>query len=132
MIEPDDYIVRLIDLPPAVGGFITETPDGFTNIYINARHGHNGQRRAFDHELDHAMRDDLHSEEDVDVIEARAEGSDPRLKAVPNLIKARDLQPPPPPPPKPAARPLTPHQARVLAGCLAELDRWMYRDEYDI
>ena len=94
MIAPDEYAVRLIDLPEAVGGFITESPDGFNNIYINARHGHNGQLRALDHELDHAAHDDLHSDEDVSTIEARAEGRDPRLKTLPKLIRARDLQPP--------------------------------------
>ena len=132
MIDRDEYAVRLLDLPEAVGGFITESPDGFTNIYINARHSHDGQLRACGHELDHAGRDDLHSTEPVAVIEARASGEDPRLKSVPKLIKARDLLPPPPPQqPKPTAQPLTPHQARVLLGCLSELDRFVFSPDYD-
>ena len=131
MTLPDDCVVRLIDLPVDVGGFITESPDGWRNIYINARYSNDGRREALRHELRHAENEDLHSEEDVAVIEARAEGSDPRLKAVPNLIRARDLQPPSPPPLKPAAQLLSSQQARILAGCLAELDRWMYREEYD-
>ena len=71
MIASDEYVVRLIDLPVSVGGFITESPDGFANIYLNARHGDQGRHRAFRHEIDHAENDDLHSTEPVEVIEAR-------------------------------------------------------------
>ena len=45
MIDRDEYTVRLLDLPEGVGGFVTESPDGFLNIYINARHSWHGQRR---------------------------------------------------------------------------------------
>jgi len=132
MTLPEDCVVRLIDLPPDVGGFITESPDGCRNIYINARYGEDGRREALRHEMRHADNDDLHSTEPIGVIEARASGEDPRLKAVPKLIKARDLLPPPPPPqPKPTAQPLTPHQARVLLGCLSDLDRFVFSPDYD-
>ena len=33
MIDRDEYAVRLVDLPVGVGGFITESSDGFLNIY---------------------------------------------------------------------------------------------------
>ena len=73
MISRDDYTVRLVDdLPASVGGFISESPDGHLNIYINARHGWKGQRRSFRHELRHADADDLHSTDPLAVIEARA------------------------------------------------------------
>lgn len=101
MIDRDEYTVRMMDLPHSVGGFITESPDGFANIYINARYGYNGQHYAFCHELNHAENDDLHSAEPLEVIEARAEGRDPRLKSIPNLLRARDLIPRPVPSPKP-------------------------------
>ena len=132
MIEQDEYTVRMLDLPASVGGFITESPDGYVNIYINARHGDRGQRRAFLHELRHAENDDLHSAEDLAVIEARADGRDPRLRAIPTLLRARDLIPRcsaempqradrAPPSPR-----LTPRQARVLADGLSELDHWFF------
>jgi hypothetical protein len=126
LISPDDYAVRLLDMPASVGGFIKESPDGFLNIYINARHSREGQRRSCRHELRHAENDDLRSTEPLEVIEARAAGVDPRLKAIPHLLRARDLLPPPKPTPKPAPQPLTPYQARVLAGCITELDRWVF------
>lgn len=85
MIERDEYAVRLLDLPTDVGGFITESPDGFLNIYINARHSRDQQRRSLRHELRHADADDLHSSDPVSIIEARAD--------LPPLLKARDLVP---------------------------------------
>ncbi len=71
MIDRDEYDVRLLDLPASVGGFVTESPDGFTNIYLNARHSKEQQRRSLDHELGHVEHDDLHSAEPVASIEAR-------------------------------------------------------------
>ena len=139
MIDRDDYTVRLVDdLPASVGGFISASPDGHLNIYLNARHSREGQRRAYGHELRHAEHDDLHSTEPLEVIEARADGVDPRLKAIPKLLRARDLLPQSLPPmgkvarPQavtdevPAPRPLTPYQARVLANCITELDRCFF------
>ena len=153
MISRDDYTVRLVDLPAGVGGFITESSDGFLNIYINARHSREGQRRSLRHELRHAEHDDLRSSEPLAVIEARADGADQRLKSIPKLLRARDLLPKSPPHlvrgkrarslvcrkvaersevgrgrplPSPAPRPLTPCQARVLANCITELDRCFF------
>lgn len=138
---PDDCTVRLVDLPTAVGGSISETPDGHLNIYINARLSHDGRRRALDHELRHADRDDLHSAEPVADIEARAD--------LPQLVKARDLQmshgdrsldslqPPPPPddlvpPPEEPPVSISPRQAHVLMNALSDLDRFLFRDDpYD-
>ena len=125
MISRDEFTVRLVDdLPASVGGFVTESPDGHLNIYINARHGWNGQRRSLRHELRHADADDLRSSEPLAVIEARADqkpspsplpsllpspmgkvarpvaGSDEvaaRLASIPHLILARDLVPHAPP-----------------------------------
>ena len=123
MIDRDDYAVRLLDLPADVGGFIAESPDGFKNIYINARHSRAGQRRSFRHELRHADYDDLHSDEPLETIEARANGEDLRLQSIPKLVRARDLMPKPPPPP------LTRRQQIVLRNALAELDALRLNDE---
>jgi hypothetical protein len=145
MISRDEYAVRLLDLPESVGGFVTESPDGFLNIYINARHGWHGQRRSFRHELRHAEEDDLHSDEPLAVIEARADGTDVRLKAIPHLMRARDLLPSLPPlgkvapaqpvtdeVPRPSPPPpsLTPRQLAVIRRALAELDEIRLNDAY--
>ncbi len=157
MISRDDYTVRLVDdLPASVGGFISESPDGHINIYINARYGWNGQRRSLRHELRHAEHDDLHSTDPLAVIEARADGVDPRLKAIPKLLRARDLLPQSPPHlvrgkrarflvcrkvaersevgrgrplPPPAPRPLTPRQYSIVMTALADLDRLFFTDD---
>ena len=123
MIDHDEYAVRLMDLPADVGGFIAESPDGFKNIYINARHSWAGQRRTYRHELCHADYDDLHSNEPLEVVEARADGADLRLQSIPKLCRARDLMPKPPPPP------LTRRQQVVLRNALAELDALRLNDE---
>lgn len=129
MIDRDEYTVRLLDLPESVGGFVTESPDGFLNIYLNARHGWHGQRKSFRHELRHADADDLRSDEPLAVIEARADGTGGRLRAIPNLMKARDLIPKPRPKPQPVSRPaLSPRQLAVLRKAIAELDAIMIRE----
>lgn len=69
---PDDCTVRLIDLPAGVGGRISEAPDGHVDIYINARYGENGCRRALDHELDHYDRGDLDNDLPIEAVEGRA------------------------------------------------------------
>ena len=128
MISRDEYAVRVMDLPVSVGGFVTESPDGFLNIYINARHTSAKQRRSFDHELTHGENDDLHSDEPLAVIEARADGTDIRLKAIPHLMRARDLLPPPP---KPEPPKLTPRQLAVIRRALADLDNFCLRTDYN-
>ena len=129
MISRDEYAVRLLDLPEGVGGFVTESPDGFLNIYINARHTSAKQKKTFRHEMTHGENDDLHSDEPLAVIEARADGADVRLKAIPHLMRARDLLPPPPKPEPPR---LTPRQLAVIRRALAELDNFCLRTDYDI
>ena len=142
---PEDCVVRLIDLPPDVGGFITESPDGWRNIYINARYSNDGRREALRHELRHAENDDLHSAEPVAVIEARAsQKPSPLGKVAPKGLDEVPASPPPilatliraadlvPQTPKPAARQLTPHQARILLSCLSDLDRFIFSSDYDL
>ncbi|MBR7189054.1 MAG: ImmA/IrrE family metallo-endopeptidase [Clostridia bacterium] len=131
MIARNEYAVRLLDLPEGVGGFITESPDGFLNIYINARHPLDRQRRSLRHELRHAERDDLHSTEPLAIIEARADGLPAPLKAIPQLMRARDLLPVPEPKPKSNAPRLTPRQTSILMAALSELDRCYFKAEAD-
>lgn len=127
---PDDCTVRLLDLPPGVHGFICMSPDGHSNIYINARDSRARQRRALDHELTHFVRGDLDSAEPVRVIEARVSRRRAvRIPAIPQLVKARDLLPKPAPAPA-APVLLTAYQARALRECFSELDRFLFEDPF--
>jgi len=122
---PDDCTVRLIDLPISVGGRISECPDGHIDIFINARLSRDGQRRAWDHELDHWENDDLHSGLDIRAVEGR------HARKLPPLIRARDLLPKSKPrtapaailrPAKPAPARISPRQASLLLRAIADLD----------
>ena len=91
---PDDAIIRLIDLPPGIGGAVMEDEEGFISIYVNARHGHYAQLDDLDHELAHIEHDDLHNDDPIEVIESRADAHATRSSRLTVLFKARDLLPP--------------------------------------
>ena len=88
---PDDVIVRLIDLPPGIGGAIMEDEDGIYNVYINARHGHYAQFDDLDHELAHIEHDDIHNDDPIEVIESSANAHATPRHRLPRLFKASDL-----------------------------------------
>lgn len=123
MNVPDDYTVRLIDMPTVVGGTINESLDGHINIYINARLSHDGQHKAFDHEIKHWQNDDFHNDDDIRVVEARASGKESRLKAIPKLMKARDLLPKPRSVPRPRPTTISPYQFAMVKNAVSELDK---------
>ena len=136
---PDDAIVRLIDLPPGIGGAVMEDEDGFVSIYVNARHGHYAQLDDLDHEIAHIENDDLHNDDPIEVVEARADGLPAPLRSIPRLMKAVDLLPQSPvaaapaPPPSESNPPIPPYQATVLLRAINDLDDWLFRDAtYDI
>ena len=134
MTWPDDCTVRLIDMPVSVGGRISECPDGHIDIYINARHSEAGRRRDLAHELEHWRNDDLHNDLDIRAVEGR------HAKSLPPLIRASDLLSKSLPPVGKVAQPqavteefphppaLFPHQLRVLATAVSELDRFLLSD----
>ena len=135
MTWPDDCTVRLIDMPVSVGGRISECPDGHIDIYINARHSEAGRRRDLEHELDHWRNDDLHNDLDIRAVESRhVKPLPPLIRAVDLLSKSLPLQgkvaPAKPVTEEVAAHPpaLFPHQLRVLATAVSELDRFMLSD----
>ena len=120
----EDCIVRLVDLPAAVGGLVAVDEDGYNNIYINARWGYKGQRRAYKHEVTHADNDDAHNADDIRTIEARADGTPTALRSIPRLIRARDL--PRPVKHHPHRTPtLSRHQSVVLLRAIADLDKFI-------
>ena len=155
---PDNAIIRLIDLPPGIGGAVMEDENGTYNVYINSRHGHYAQLDDLDHELSHIEYDDLHNNDPIEVIESRADAHATPRHSLPPLFKASDLllpspslpqTAPPPvqgkvpqkgaeevvplsPIPHPASQ-LSPHQAAVLLRAISDLDDWLFRDTtYDL
>lgn len=155
---PDNSTIRLIDLPPGIGGAVMEDENGHISIYVNSRHGHYAQLDDLDHELAHIEHDDLHNDDPIEVIESRADVHATGSSRLPKLFKASDLlQPsqslpqaaPPPvqgkvpakqaeevvplsPIPHPASQ-LSPHQAAVLLRAISDLDDWLFRDTtYDL
>lgn len=67
----DEYRVRLVDLPPRVGGMVSMDDDGFYNIYLNARLSREMQRAALRHELEHIADDDLYNTRPITEVERR-------------------------------------------------------------
>lgn len=133
---PDDAIVRLIDLPPGIGGAVMEDEDGYISIYVNSRHGYYAQLDDLDHELAHIENDDLHNDDPIEVIEARADANATSHR-LPPVFKAIDLLPPQnpvaaaPEPPRPEPNPtatLSPHQTAVLLRAISDLDDWIAQD----
>lgn len=120
---PDDYTVRLVDMPVTQRGMISESPDGHINFYINARLSATGQMGAAYHEWKHWLNDDLNNSDDIKTVEQRAGSKLDRIKG--HIFRARDLLPPVAP--KTAAKlPLTQHEAAVLFRCVNELDRFAF------
>lgn len=86
---PDEYTLRLVDLPVRQGGMISEDPEGHVSIYINARLSDAGRREAAKHEFDHWANDDLHNDQSIQDVER--EGAEGRPSKLPKLMRARDL-----------------------------------------
>lgn len=71
--ESDDYRVYFINhRNTKVGGSVELDEDGFASIYINARRSLDQQHKTFDHEVRHLINGDLHNEDPIEVVEARA------------------------------------------------------------
>lgn len=64
--------VQFIDMPCKIHGAVRENEDGSVTILLNSRDSRERNLKAYQHELKHILRDDLHSEEDIQLIEARA------------------------------------------------------------
>ena len=127
---PDDYTIRLVDMPISVGGRISECPDGHIDVYINARLSQDGRLRAADHEFDHWRHDDLHNDLDIRQIEGR------NAHRLPMLFRASDLLPkrkpaPAQKPTRPEDVKMTPYQTHVLMGAISELDKWYFGESYE-
>ena len=70
---PNDFIVRLITLPPTVKGFVSIDADGFYSIYINNALSAEEQKKTFHHEMGHIKYDHFYSGKPMEIIESEAE-----------------------------------------------------------
>lgn len=126
-----EYTIRVVDMPDGSKGLVLVDSEEHANVYVNAHLSHDEQKKAADHEMTHIINDDIHSDDDIDTIEARADGKAEPLKQIPNLMRARDLLPKQEPAPPPAPAPeMTPRQRRALMDAMTALDR-MFFDPID-
>ena len=61
MITPEEYCIRLLDLPCSVNALVVFDEEGFPNIYVNARLSREKQAEAVQHELRHIRRNDAYN-----------------------------------------------------------------------
>lgn len=137
-----EFIIRIMDMPECLNGMVKYDENDFANIYVNARLNTEGRRKAADHELTHVINDDIHNDDDIRTIEARADGLPFPLKPIPHLMRACDLLPQTtnvaaaPAPPRSQSHspvPISPHQAAVMLHAVNDLDNWLFRDAtYDL
>jgi len=67
----DQIIIRYIDLPAKMKGFVKVDSNGDYNVYINANLGYYEQQKALKHELSHISNDDFYNNDDISAIEAQ-------------------------------------------------------------
>lgn len=70
-INEDDIVVRLLDMPTTVRGFVSPSPDGVYNIYLNARQTFEVQRETYRHEIRHIQRHDMDSRKKITELETK-------------------------------------------------------------
>lgn len=67
----NDVTVRLENITCTIGGYVVQTPDGYT-IVLNSRCTHEKNMQTYMHELSHIYNDDFSSEMPADEIESAA------------------------------------------------------------
>ena len=65
----NDYVIRQLDLPYGVKGFVALDDEGFPNIYVNSRLTQEEQYKAATHELKHIACGDFFSDADIRSVE---------------------------------------------------------------
>lgn len=71
-IEGIDYFVRMIDLPPSIGGFVKPNDDGTFSVYLNSRLSHLSNVQSCDHERNHILHNDFYRSTDIATMEKEA------------------------------------------------------------
>lgn len=67
-----DFFVRVVRFPRGVPchGMVTPNDDGTFSVYIDANAAEEQQRRAYDHEVGHIVRDDFFDGKPIEEVEA--------------------------------------------------------------
>lgn len=68
-VDPSEYRVYVVQMPPGIRGAVRISPDGFFNVYISDALSPAARRRTLDHELNHIARDDFFSDRPIEEIE---------------------------------------------------------------
>ena len=70
LIDPMDYVVRIIVLPSSIRAFTSIDEDGRANIYINCTLSRPRQEKSFWHELHHLKHNDFWNDLSIVYIES--------------------------------------------------------------
>ena len=65
LIDESDLVVRIVNLPTTISGFVSKSPDGMYNIYLNANHSCEMRHETYRHELEHILNGDFESDKRV-------------------------------------------------------------------
>lgn len=69
----EEVILRYINLPYSVRGYVQEDPNGDFNIYVNSRLSYEMQQATIKHELNHIEQDHFYNDiKEIETIEAEA------------------------------------------------------------
>ena len=94
MMSDGEYNVTFVDHKNTrIRGSVFISEDGFANIFINPRLDLERQMRTFAHEMVHLENDDAYNQDDIRIIEARANGRlpDPEANAVEDALLPEDF-----------------------------------------
>lgn len=69
ILEGADYFIRVVDLPPRVGGLVSPNPDGTYNLYLDEKQSRLEQIDAYIHEYLHMENDDFYNGKPISEIE---------------------------------------------------------------
>ena len=72
ILQLDNVIIRVINLPICVKGVTVPHPDGTYNIFINSQYSIDVQRDTLKHELNHIKNLDFDNFDNIQLIEQRA------------------------------------------------------------
>ena len=69
LVEGADYFIRVVDLPPRVGGLVSPNPDGTYNLYLDEKQSRLQQIDSYIHEYLHMDNDDFYNGKPISEIE---------------------------------------------------------------
>ena len=64
-----ETIIRIVNLPRGINGFVSEDSEGDYNIYVSALLTYEQQRKVIIHELRHINSDDFRNDLPIEVVE---------------------------------------------------------------